>query len=114
MKKVIFVLILILFFFIIQNLLHSIFSLWQKRELLINTRNEVAKSKEENQQLKEQMSAVKRPSFIEKQAREKLFMTKPGEQIVVIPDNIMLSEKTEKPALTETKANWQLWWELFF
>ncbi len=114
MKKILLVVTLVFFLFVIQNLIHSIFSLWQKRELLINAREEVFISKRENQSLKEQMAAVGRPSFIEQQARDKLYLTKPGEQIVIIPDDLIVKNTLGDKVTKEHKANWELWWELFF
>lgn len=114
MKKAVSIIILVFFFFIIQNLTQSIFSLWQKRELLISARIDVERTKKENQSLKEQMSAVKKPSFIEKQARDKLYLTKPGEQIVIIPDNLIVEEKADQNVKNSDKTNWQMWWDLFF
>lgn len=114
MKKVTFILIAILFVFVIQNLLHSIYGLWQKKELLVNARTRVESAKKENLALKEQMEAVKNPAFIERQARDKLLLVKPGEQIVVASDSLIVKKDSTNVNQQESKPNWQQWWELFF
>ena len=98
----------------IQNLSHSVYSLWQKRELLLKAREEVARAKQENISLRQQQSAVKQPSYIETQARDKLLMTKPGEQIVVVGDNLIVQKVNEKSEKEAEKSHWRQWWELFF
>lgn len=113
MKKVVLVIILIFFVFIVQNLSHSIYGLLQKKELLVKARNDLAKAKQDNQTLKNQASAVKQPYFIEEQARDKLLMTKPGEQIVVAPDKLIVKD-VRSAVVKKEKTNWQLWWALFF
>lgn len=113
MKKIGLILVIIVFVFIIQNLLHSIYGLWQKRELLVNARNEVVIAKKENIALKEQIEAVKNPAFIEKQARDKLLLTKPGEQIIVVPDKLIVEKTEEKDEDRKNMSNWQQWLSLF-
>lgn len=114
MKKITYVLIVIFFVFVIQNLLHSIYGLWQKKELLVNARLEVETARKENAALKEQIDSLKNPAFIERQARDKLLLVKPGEQIVVASDNLIVKKDSTKPNSQESKPNWQQWWELFF
>ncbi len=52
--------------------------------------------------------------FIEEEARDKLNMARPGETIVVLPQNLAeLAGRKEKEA-SEEIPNWQQWWRLFF
>jgi cell division protein FtsB len=113
MKRIIFILLLIFFVFIIQNLFHSIYSLWQKQELLVNAKNELEKEQRTNQSLRQQIDSVKQPSFIEEQARDKLLLIKPGEQMVIIPKSLIVSEEETKKSSVNKKPNWQQWRELF-
>jgi hypothetical protein len=52
---------------------------------------------------------VKSDSFLEEQARNELFMVKPGESGVILPAG--LGDK--KKAKAETKPNWQQWLAIF-
>ncbi len=114
MKKITYVLIVIFFVFVIQNLLHSIYGLWQKKELLVNARLEVESARKENAALKEQIESLKNPAFIERQARDKLLLVKPGEQIVVASDKLIANADDRESTQEKSKPNWKLWWELFF
>ena len=113
MKKIILVIVLVFFVFTIQNLFHSIFSLWQKQELLDSAKAELETERKQNMALKEQLKAVKNPYFIEEQARDRLLLVKPGEQVVVAPDSLIVEKKVLSSEAKREKSNFQLWLELF-
>ena len=50
--------------------------------------------------------------FIEKEARDKLFMFKKGEQKVLIPQES--GNSNENPSDGGNDPNWKKWWNLFF
>lgn len=113
MKKVFFFLIVIGSLLIINNLVQSIYSLWQKQYLVLNTRRQLDREKEANQKLKAQLVQVTQTDFVEQEARNKLFLVKPGEQVVVVPQE---SKKTSSAATSGPvihKPNWQQWLDLF-
>lgn len=115
MKKALFIITLIVSLFFINNLVRSIFNLWQKQSLLEREKKELAKAKEENKRLKEQFYYVQSPEFIEEQARNKLLLLKPEEQRILISDNLTLATESGKKRIEKNKeANWRRWWELFF
>lgn len=113
MKKLIFLIILLSSILIVNNLVRSIYGLWQKQEFLVKAQREFAKEKKENKELKEKLRVVESQDFIEKQARDKLLLLKPGESQVIIPKTLQASQssKEKSPSL---KPNWRKWWELFF
>lgn len=114
MRKFILIIVLILSFFIIFNLSQSITRLWQKQDLLINAKKELGKEKQINEQLKRQEKEVNSRFFIEEQARDKLLYVKPDEQLVILPNNLIVHEdETKKKPIIE-KPNWEQWRELFF
>lgn len=114
MKRIFVIATIIFFIFIIQNLIHSIYSLYQKQELLVNATKELSKEQKENRQLKEQITEVNKPSFIEEQARDKLLLIKPGEQMVIYPSHLAVTDHQQPKTPVKPKPNWQQWWELFF
>lgn len=67
-----------------------------------------------NKQLKNKLSQIQTPQFIEKQARDKLGLAKAGESIVVIPEDklklIMGASTSSQPRY----PNWLGWWKVFF
>ena len=114
MKKIIFFVILAISILVINNLIRSIFTLWQKHDLVTLAQKELARQKQENQRLKSQLSYVKSKEFIEEQARNKLFLVKPGEQEVLIPEDLIRGTSTPSAQKTKDDPNWKKWLKLFF
>lgn len=110
MKKIIFIIVIVVLLIIINNLAHSIYDIWQKKDLVTKAENELNFQKQENNKLKSEVAYVQTPEFIEKEARDKLFMVKKGEQRVLIPQEPVKKEEIQKNSL----PNWKQWWELFF
>lgn len=112
MKKAAFILIILILLFIINGLLHSIYDLWHKQDLLISAQKDLERAKMQNQKLKGDLSYVQTPQFIEEQAHDKLFLVKPGEQEVLIPADLL--DKGQAQKQVESIPNWQKWLQLFF
>ncbi len=113
MKKIVFIIIIIIASLSIINSVKSIYSLWQKQDVLIITKNEVEKDKKENQELKNQLKTVSNQQYVEEQARDKLFMSKQGEDTIYIPKDLLSTESAQVKILAP-KPNWLQWWKLFF
>ena len=99
---------------IINNLSHSIYTLWQKKSLLLDARQELVIEQTHNQGLKKQLAIVNKPQFIEEQARDKLFLVRPGEGVIVIPSEYLQASPSAVPKPPDTRPNWQKWWDVFF
>jgi cell division protein FtsB len=115
LKKIVFFCIILASLFIVNNLVQSIYSLWQKKNLVENSIFEVEREKRRNQELKNKLSQVRDRQFVEEEARNKLFMLKQGEQAVILSEKV-LQEATvsaKKPA-SDTRPNWKKWWDFFF
>lgn len=112
MKKVLAIFVVVVCLLIINNLIHSIYNLWQKRDLVTLAQEELNKAKEENTRLKSRLSLVDSPQFIEEEARNKLFLVKPGEEILITKG--LSSASSSAQSNKNEKSNWQRWWELFF
>lgn len=111
MKKILFVTIVIICLLIINDLIHSIYDIWQKKDFVTSAQKELEHQKQENQRLKSALSYSQTQEFIEKEARDKLFMVKKGEQ------RVLISKEEEEFAQTGQKENipnWKKWWNLFF
>ncbi|MCL5113916.1 MAG: septum formation initiator family protein [Patescibacteria group bacterium] len=113
MKKISFIIIIIISIFIINSLARSIYDLWKKQDLIVRAKQDLDKEKEENQKLKSQLSVVGNEQFIEEEARNKLFLAKPGEQEVIIPQELLDANKSAKQN-KDNAPNWKKWWSLFF
>ena len=114
LKKIVFFVIVIVSFFVINNFIHTIYNLWQKNDLLVRAKKDLENEKKENQELKQQLAEVKKPGFVEEEARNKLFLAKPGEGIVIIPTDVLSSGSVEKKQAADTRPNWQKWWDALF
>lgn len=109
-KKVAYVFIVIFCLLTIQNLIRSIYNLWNKQDLVVKAKNELEREKQESRRLKVQFSYVKSEEFVESEARDKLFMVKPGESGVIVPQDLV-KKKKEKSEIE--LANWKKWINLF-
>ena len=111
MKKILFVLFILFSFFVINNLVRSIYTSWRRKDLLVTASQQLEREKQENQRLKSQLTIVNSPEFIEKEARDKLFLVKPGEERVLLPGDSGLKNQSNNQ---EKIPNWKQWLQLFF
>lgn len=113
MKRIFFITILLVSLFVINNLVRTIYSLWQKKDLITKAKIAVEKEKKENSMLKKQLEEVNKPGFVEEQARDKLFMGKQGEQVILLSKDALQAAK-EKKESAKPQPYWRQWWKLFF
>jgi cell division protein FtsB len=112
-KKIAFFTVVIVLLLTINDLIHSIYDIWQKQDLVVQAQKDLNTEKKENQELKKQISQVNQPQFIESQARNKLLLAKPGEDVIIVPsDQLAVTSPQSKPI--DTRPNWQKWWSTFF
>lgn len=116
MPKTLIVIFLVIFsIFILISLARQISEALTSGKRLDHQVEEVSKLQMENRQLKEKLSFVRDFNYIEEIARNKLNLAKPGETVVVIPDqaikNLLNSEKKFEE---EKVAYWEGWMRLFF
>ena len=111
MKKVLFIIIVVTLLIIVNNLVRSIFDILQKKDFVTEVDKELVYQKQENQSLRSRLAYSQTPEFIEKEARDKLFMVKKGEQKVLIPKESEFSNESLKK---DNSPNWKKWWNLFF
>lgn len=112
MKKALFIVAVIVLLFIINGLLHSIYDLWHKQDLLTSAQKQLQQEQQKNQKLKGELSYVSSQQFIEEEAHNKLFLVKPGEQEVLISQKT--SGKSSNSKQPQNIPNWQQWLNLFF
>ncbi len=113
-KKIAFFAVLIALLFMVNNLIHSIYSIWQKQDLLVQAKKTLTAAKQENQKLKKEIAQANQPQFVETEARNKLLLGKPGEGIIILPENQVTATASSTPETSNSKPNWQQWWNIFF
>ncbi|OGY17782.1 MAG: hypothetical protein A2900_06075 [Candidatus Chisholmbacteria bacterium RIFCSPLOWO2_01_FULL_50_28] len=113
------ILALLLGIYFIVALSRDLLDLLSKRERIIQEEAEVAKLEQEQRDLAEKLQYVSGDEFVEKEAREKLLMGKPGEVVMLLPpDNDQTgqagptSDKDQNSA-KEDLANWEKWAQVF-
>jgi cell division protein FtsB len=110
MKKALFAIGVIVFLVLTYNLIGNTYSLWQKQNVVVEARDELERVKRENNELKNKLEVVMEPGFAEREARDKLLFSKPGEKIVLLPN-----EPEKVVAVTEGDLPaWRQWIALFF
>lgn len=113
-KKIGFFVVIVIFVFTANNLSHAILTTMQKQELIVKAQKDLEAAKEENQELRKNIAQVNKPDFVESEARDKLLLTKPDEEIIVIPSNTVKTPTIKAPPPPDTRPNYQKWWETFF
>lgn len=113
MRKLIAISILVFEAYLIISLANSVWDLWKKQEAIDTARERVEHLEAENSRLMGTLEYVKSDEFVEKEAREKLNLVKPGETIVVIPQSV-LQAATASAAPIPPPPNWEQWIRLFF
>jgi len=76
---------------------------------------EKKKSEEQRaEELKKREEYVQSEFYLEKVAREELHLAKPGETVVIVPSNQIVSDSAIQQSQSEIKEkpNWQKWWEV--
>jgi cell division protein FtsB len=114
-KKIVFFVFIIFSLFIINDLVHSIYNLWQKNNLIDRGKHALSVEKDKNAELKSRLKVVIQPQFIEEEARNKLFLVRPGEGIVVVaPTEYLRVSSSASVGYKDERPNWKQWWEMFF
>jgi len=113
MKRVFIIIIMLISLVVINNLIRSIISLSQKKDLISSAQKQLDKEKKENDGLKQQLQQVNNTRFIEEQARNKLFMVKDGEQLVLLPKDVSMPQNTAVTQKTTEKSPFEQWIALF-
>ncbi len=108
MKRVAFIVSVIVLLLLINNLFRSIYDLLKKQDILTSAQEDLASEKLENARFKRELAKVEDKDFIEEEARDKLFLVKPGEAEVILPE-ITKQTKGDKKEL----PNYQKWLKVF-
>lgn len=109
-KKLAYLVVIIICFIIIHNLATSIYDLWNKQDVVTSAQSQLVQEKSENQKLKAQLKVVGNDEFLQTEARNELFMVKPGESGVILPQDLGLPSKQKSG---ENLPNWQKWFKAF-
>ncbi len=120
-NRFVYFLLLVIGLYLVVSLSRSIYFLSQKTKDIEDAQIRVEEDIKNNTKLNRELIEIQSPEFIEKQAREKLNMSRPKETVVVIPKELI--EQTASQTATysasffnrpEEIPNWKKWWNLFW
>jgi cell division protein FtsB len=113
MKKIAYLTTLIIGLLIINNLVQSIYTLWKKQDVVVGVEGQLQREKARQEKLQKELARVQKKDFIEEEARNNLFLVKPGEQVVLIPTRTQPTPSIT-PTPTPPVPNWEQWIDVFF
>lgn len=92
----------------------SIYELWHKRDIVVEREAVLSRLEAENRQLKTDLEESLTDEFVEREARDKLGLARPGDTVVLVEriqtatdGSALAGEPREPPTFT-------VWWKLFF
>ena len=115
MNKIIFIIVIVIVAVsILTGLSKQIANALSSSQRLEEEANRVTQLTEKNNQLKKELAQAQSPDAIEKIARDELNLAKPGETVVVIPEDLITKVIEDgKPKIEPKVPNWQGWLKLF-
>lgn len=115
LKKIGFVLGILVILIIAYNLVVQIFSTLKSGDRLTEASDKLHQLEVKNQELRKKLEEVNSSDFIEQEARNKLGLGKDGETLIIIPDEkIDLILEASKEAKIIKLPNYLGWWKVFF
>ena len=105
------IIITVVLIFILANIIRSIIRLNTSINKLDQAKEQVVKIEKSNKELAEKIEFANTPEFIEKEATERLNLTRPGEKIIIMGDSSTTYEEKENQSvnLSQKNENWRLW-----
>lgn len=116
MKRLIYFIVVLIGVYLIINLSKSLVDMWGREKRIEEAQKTLSAEKKKFDELTLKKKEVESQEFVEKQAREKLLLGKPGESQVIIDQLLLeaLEGTTSAKESEDARPNWQKWLELFF
>ncbi len=102
-------LIVIICFYLIVTTSQAIVDLWRAGDKLTRREQELAALQSQQQDLLKEKRRVESQEYLEKVARNQLGLSKPGEEVIIVPQDLLARPPTTLP---DTTPNWQKWVKL--
>lgn len=110
MKRTFYIIIVIICLILIYSSIKSIYDLWGKRDILVNEQQKLLKEEVLNKNIKIQLKQARSNFYMEQVARDKLFMSKNGENVVLMKSPSNLTNFS----IRKSDSNINQWVSLFF
>lgn len=113
-KRIILGIIVLIIVFVAYNLINQIISATKSGERLSQAADAVYQLENTNKALRNKLSQVQSPEFMESEIRNKLGLAKKGETLVVITEDKLKSVLGVSQIAQIRLPNWQGWLKVFF
>ena len=103
--------------FMIISLSRSVVDLWERRKIVTEEQARLARIEKRHGELSEKLKTVQTPSFVEKEARERLGMAKAGDTVIIMDTGSLPKEEQVGILLRDNSGEmpyWKQWWGIFF
>jgi hypothetical protein len=104
---------------IIVSLTRNAWELWHLRSRVTDAEEEHLALEEEKARLEQFYQEQAAPFTMEREIRDKLHMSLPGEEVLVVPEELRQATSDQQPATSsnnsekhEEMVNWKKWWRL--
>jgi len=111
-KKLLRLVIIIFCLYLIVTTAKAIIDLWKAGDKLTQRQQNLSFLKKEQEDLLRQKAAIDNPNYWEEMARDRLGLSKPGEKVIVIPQELLVDQTPV--ASVDATPNWQKWAKLLF
>lgn len=105
-------LIILLCFYLIVTTIQAIVDLWRADNKQVVREKEVTGLRKAQEGLKREKMLAGTTAYRERIARDQLGMSKPGEEIIIIPAELLIDQTPV--ASPDARPNWQKWAGLFW
>lgn len=114
-RKIGYLAVLAVMIFLVYNLSQQIYQSLRAGSRMDREAEELSGLQKKNAELKQRLFEVETLQFIEKEARDKLNLSRPNETVVVIPEDEInkVLESWQEKKIVEV-PNWQGWLKLFW
>lgn len=109
-KRTIRWLIIIICVYLIVTTSRAIVDLWRSGDKITRRETELNQLNEQNRELLKQKKIVESPEYLEKVARNELGLSKPGEEVIILPADLLAQAPV---ASIDATPNWQKWMKLW-
>ena len=111
MRKFVLYTIIVFQILLIASLVRGIQLSRQSKTRIANLQETKKQLQDEQGKLREMGEYYQSTFYLEKVARDEMNLSKPGESVVIVPENQdIATEADQKPGEVEEKENWQKWW----
>jgi len=114
LSKGLFFILIVLLLFISVSMLRELKRKQSIQKDILALQQELVETDANNSRLENFIEYLQTDEYAELEAKKRLGMKKPGEEVLLITREDILSADESADDMTITKTNWKKWWDYFF